>query len=318
MKGFFIVFCSILIIQTIANGEVLPVSFPGTFQDLPQEDRINFIAEGYQPFENLKVYQPVPITNEQKKSVEVQQTNNDITPGAPVDLVPDSIPQQSFPPAVGNQGSVANYTPAQPSTVSDTDYCTKHTNNDASIIRTLSGCNKLSGAQQARCTKCFNHAGTYENGRCFIEILHWFCQGTGWSEQGTRSCPDKYKYHGCGMIRKYIDAEQLFTCPQEGAISGCCQHGGVAGAKHPPFNLDGIGFYEMNCKMPLSSNLDWRVAHNNGSAIWVSGVNHATRDWCMPSSNSGPWNSYNHKGDHVHCATTISGGTVVQQWHKLD
>ena len=339
MKGFFIGFCQVFIIHAVACGDALPTGFPATFQDVPRENRIEVIAEGYKPFENMKVYQPITITEEQETPIEIPQPTNNTNnppisttpPANPV--VPPTIPVSNpnptpaplpplspMPPSPppSNPGAPVRYTPNPSSTVSDTQFCKNHTNNDANIMRTREGCNKLSGNHKSRCIKCINHAGTYENGRCFVEILHWFCQGTGWSGQDSRSCPDNYKYQGCGMIRKYVDAEQPFTCPQEGTLSGCCQHGGSQGAKHPPFNLDGSKFYEMNCKLPLASNLDWRVAYSTGSAIRVSGVDQPIRNWCMPSSKSAPWNDYNQKGGAKHCATTISGGTTIQQWHTLN
>ena len=352
MKGFFIGFCPALVVHAMAWGDVLPTGFPGTFQDLPRETRIEVLSEGYRPFEDMQVYQPITITEEQEMPVEEPQPTNNppaattpatnpvpppttkppvttmpTQPVAPTNPVSNPIttptPLPPANPVTTNPtprvpGSPVRYTPGQTSTTSDSQVCSKHTNNDATIIRTISGCNKLSDSHKTRCTKCVKHAGTYENGRCFIEILHWFCQGTGWSGQDPRSCPDNYKYQGCSMIRKYVDAEQPFTCPQEGALSGCCQHGEGTDAEHPPFNIDGDSYYEMNCKMPLSSNLDWRVPHSNGSAILVSGVNHATRNWCMPNSKSGPWNSHNHQGKYKHCAATISGGTTIQQWHKIN
>ncbi len=319
----------------MAHGDMLPTGFPGTVQDLPRENRIEVNAEGYLPFEDAVIYQALEIADEKEIPVEVQQAlsnTNQIgnTNSAPLanntTPMPSTMPTSNLvpfnpapmPSSTGYRAAPVSYTPGKKSTTSDSQQCTKHTNNDATIIRTISGCNKLSGIHQTRCTKCVNHAGTYENGRCFIEILHWFCQGTGWDGQDPRSCPDNYKYQGCGMIRKYVDAEQPFYCPLEGALSGCCQHGGSLGSKHPPFNIDGASFYEMNCKMPLSSNLDWRVVRSNGLSIWVSGVNYATRNWCMPNSKAGPWNSHNHQGKYTHCGATISGGTTIQQWHKIN
>ena len=346
MDKVFIVFYTVLITTGVVYGAPVSTGFPGTIQDLPYESRMEIKSTGYQPFESSNAYQSLNIVQTQEEIAEqnpiapaVEPTNTEHVSGTVTST------QQTIDPntaaAVGGaaigaggisvgmtgatvaataatSGATVSYTPSQTSTNSDTMFCDKHTNNDANIIRTKSGCGKLSGVQQSRCEKCINHAGTYENGRCFIEVLHWFCQGTGWDRQESRSCPDNYKYQGCGMIRKYVDAEQPFTCPKEGALSGCCQHGGYAGAKHPPFNLDGKNFYEMNCKMPLSANTGWRVAYSSGSAIRVTGVDHAIRNWCMPNSKSAPWNDYNQKGGAKHCATTISGGTTLQQWHKLN
>jgi len=328
VKRFFIVFCPALFIHAVAWGDLLPTGFPGTFQDLPQQTRNEVIADGYRPFENTQNYQYIIIADEQKTPVEIPKPtdntrNPSVTPNKPVSstTTPPTLPPAN--PMVpsqtpGNPGLPVSYTPTQQSSVHDSQSCTNHTNNDANIIRKTERCNTLSGAEQTRCTKCVKRAGTYENGRCFVEILHWFCQGTGWAGQDSRSCPENYKYQGCGMIRKYVDVEQPFTCPQEGALSGCCQHGDGSGAKHPPFNVDGDGFYEMNCKMPLSSNLDWRVAYSNGSAIHVTGVKPAIRNWCMPSSKSAPWNDHNQPGGSKHCSTTISGGTTIQKWHTLN
>lgn len=200
----------------------------------------------------------------------------------------------------------------------DDTFCKKHTNNDSNIYRKSDECNKLSGNDQSRCKKCVAHAGTYENGHCYIEILHWVCREKGWDETETRSCNQNNQYKKCGLIRRYADAEQPFTCPKDGVLSGCCQHGNSSGAKHPPFNIEGKKFTHMNCKVPLSSNLDWRVAYDNGSAIGIKGLNKATRAWCMPSESSHPWNDKNQSGGAKHCARTISGGTSLDYWHSLN
>ena len=285
MKNGFLCFFTFCIATGVAYGEPISTGFPETFQDLPYESRIDIKAAGYQPFESSNAYQSLNIIPTQEAIAEQNETQ---FPAEAANAETDASTETNTQPTrdpntaatigaatigaaaigaggigagmagatiavsaqnTGTSGTTVSYTPNSTSTVSDTMFCNKHTNKDANIIRTISGCGKLSGTQQNRCKKCVNHAGTYENGRCFIEILHWFCQGTGWDRQESRSCPDNYKYQGCGMIRRYVDAEAPFTCPQEGALSGCCQHGGYAGAKHPPFNLDGKNFYEMNCKI---------------------------------------------------------------------
>ncbi|MBR0212032.1 MAG: hypothetical protein IJQ55_00340, partial [Alphaproteobacteria bacterium] len=208
--------------------------------------------------------------------------------------------------------------PENQQTSTDDTFCHTHTNNDSNIYRKSDDCNKLSGTEQSRCKKCVAHAGTYENGRCYIEILHWVCREKGWDENETRSCNQNHQYKNCGLIRRYADAEQPFTCPKDGILSGCCQHGNSSGAKHPPFNIEGGKFTHMNCKVPLSSNVDWRVAYDNGSAIGIKGLSKSTRSWCMPSEKSHPWNDENQSGGAKHCAKTISGGTSLDYWHSLN
>ena len=208
--------------------------------------------------------------------------------------------------------------PENQQTSTDDTFCHTHTNNDSNIYRKSNDCNKLSGTEQSRCKKCVAHAGTYENGRCYIEILHWVCREKGWDENETRSCNQNHQYKNCGLIRRYADAEQPFTCPKDGILSGCCQHGNSSGAKHPPFNIEGGKFTHMNCKVPLSSNVDWRVAYDNGSAIGIKGLSKSTRSWCMPSEKSHPWNDENQSGGAKHCAKTISGGTSLDYWHSLN
>ncbi len=214
--------------------------------------------------------------------------------------------------------AVAFVPTSQPSSTSSVDdlYCKKHTNNDATIFRDSPKCNQLSGNDISRCKKCINHAGTYENGRCYIEVLHWVCRDKGWSSNNGRSCDINSQYDNCGLIRKYVDAEKPFTCPRDGVLSGCCQHGNSSGAKHPPVNLSGSKFIDMDCKMPLSSNLNWRIAYTNGSAIGLSG--HTTRSWCMPNASLHPWNDANQPGGSKHCAKTIPGGSSLQYWHSLN
>ena len=253
-------------------------------------------------------------------------------PASPNDDVPYEEPQTasnnaqptpntdnpSISPSQNLYASTYKSNPENQQDVSDDTFCKNHTNNDSNIYRKSDECSKLSGDDQNRCKKCVAHAGTYEGGHCYIEILHWVCREKGWDETETRSCNQNNQYKKCGLIRRYADAEQPFTCPKDGVLSGCCQHGNSSGAKHPPFNIEGKKFTHMNCKMPLSSNLDWRVAYDNGSAIGIKGLNKATRAWCMPSESSHPWNDQNQSGGAKHCARTISGGTSLNYWHSLN
>ena len=204
--------------------------------------------------------------------------------------------------------------------------------NDATgISRTVSGCSAQysnNATELNRCKNCVNVAGTYENGRCFIEIVAWNCTGKGWvkTTNNPLKCAEANKYHDCRMIHKYVDAERAFTCDaasilgtKSALLSGCAQHGCSSGAKHPPFHITGDKVQD--CKLPLANNTAWRVPYRTGAAVGVvrNGANVMTTDWCMPAKDSNPWNSSNDNGRFKHlCAPTLVDGQSISRWHSID
>ena len=189
--------------------------------------------------------------------------------------------------------------------------------------------------EQARCNKCVNNAGTYEGGRCYVEVVGWACLGKGWPQDNKPNSPAPCataanRYQDCHIVRKYVDAEKPFTCDpmtsiapgKTALVSGCGQHGWSAGDKHPPFNLDGPNAVGQNCKLPLSSNMAWRKMYSKGSAIGVTfgGKTVTTGRWCMPSANSSPWNSSNHSGaaKHLLSSSLMGSGESRDKWFSLD
>lgn len=186
--------------------------------------------------------------------------------------------------------------------------------------------------EEARCEKCIDIAGTYENGRCYIEVVGWHCKGHGWNPDAAKnpaSCGNDSRYQGCYIVRKYADAEKPFTCDVSSVIShdvvlsGCAQHGWSSGDKHPVFNLDGEKYKQMNCSLPLSNNTDWRVTYTRqgGSSIGLTynGSTKATSNWCMPSVTSIPWNKSNHTGGatHLKASKVVGGGETIDYWYKF-
>ena len=200
------------------------------------------------------------------------------------------------------------------------------------VIRSSSMCGntfKSNPTEKARCEKCTNVAGTYENGRCYIEIVGWHCDGHGWNAQKNKNpatCSDANKYSGCRIVRKYVDAEKPFTCDMSSVVknsvlSGCAQHGWSSGDKHPPFNLDGNSYEKMNCSLPLANNTGWRVTYTSGSAIGLTykGVTKTTTDWCMPTTDSIPWNNSNHTGGakHLKASKVVKCGSSIDYWYQF-
>ncbi len=205
--------------------------------------------------------------------------------------------------------------------------CSNYTN----IIRDGRVCDKKfasNAREKSRCKNCTAVAGTYENGRCFIEIVAWNCTGKGWvkTTNNPLKCAEANKYHDCRMIHKYVDAERAFTCDaasilgtKRALLSGCAQHGCSSGAKHPPFHI--TGDKGQDCKLPLANNTAWRVPYTTGAAVGVvrNGANVMTTDWCMPAKDSNPWNSSNDNGRFKHlCAPTLVGGQSISRWHSID
>lgn len=237
--------------------------------------------------------------------------------GLNIDENYNANPSVSKNAASSNNGTAVNYTktPTTRTIATSVDKnCAQLLTDSSNIIRSSQKCDSLSGTEKTRCKKCMTHVGTYENGKCYIEIVAWTCPERGWTQETSRSCNDAYKYNGCGIIKKYVDVEQPFTCPLQGEISGCCHH---ASDTHPPLTI-GTTIADVNCKLPLSSNLDWRIAYDNGSAIGIGGGYPSTREWCMPNAKSHPWNEQNRQNKWTHCGKTISGGTSLNNWYSLN
>lgn len=172
------------------------------------------------------------------------------------------------------------------------------------VLRSTSDCNKLSGTEKSRCNKCVNHAGSYEKGRCYIEVLHYFCQS---GKNGA--------YSGCGLRRKNVNVEMNFTCPKNEslwAFSGCCQHGWSHSDKHAPINIYGG---QNNCKLPLAENTDWRVGGKfvTDETTKLGEGTGPGRNWNMPLPTSTPW-ARDGRNSFAHCnpkGIVPSGQTVV-------
>ena len=201
------------------------------------------------------------------------------------------------------------------------------------IIASLQKCNDVyqnDVRQKSRCIKCVNNAGTYESGRCYIEVIGWNCTDKGWpSVKNPNYAPcsnQSHRYSGCRIIRRYVDAEKPFTCNPDSVIngqnvvlSGCGQHGWSAGDKHPPMHVSGNR--NQDCKLPLVDNTDWRKSYRYGEAIGLNynGKKSNTTNWCMPGAGSSPWNSENHTGGAKHLREPImSGGESNNGWFSLD
>ena len=184
--------------------------------------------------------------------------------------------------------------------------------------------------QKRRCETCIDNAGTYEDGRCYVEVIGWACLGKGWNPKSTTNpvpCSESNKYQDCHIVRKYIDVEKPFVCDPASympggtaVLSGCGQHGWGAGSKHPPMNVGGTNA-KKDCALPLAANDDWRSAYKKGTAIAISynGKNIQTANWCMPSASAGPWNSANHKGSakHLLSSSLMAGGESKDKWLDL-
>ena len=184
--------------------------------------------------------------------------------------------------------------------------------------------------QKNRCYNCINNAGTYEDGRCYVEVIGWACLGKGWNPDSTKNpvpCSESEKYQDCHIVRKYIDVEKTFVCDPasympggKAVLSGCGQHGASAGAKHPPMNIGGTNKAQ-DCALPLSANTAWRSAYRKGTAIKIiyKGKEIQTSNWCMPSPDAGPWNNKNHQGSgHLSSSSLMSGGKSKSKWLSLD
>ncbi|MBO4672215.1 MAG: InlB B-repeat-containing protein [Alphaproteobacteria bacterium] len=203
----------------------------------------------------------------------------------------------------------------------------------SNIVASLKGCSSTyaTQAELTKCTTCIENAGTYENGRCYIEIIGWACLGKGWTGKGTPNpipCDAANRYNDCHIIRKYVDAEKPFVCDpvelmpgKKAVLSGCGRHGWTAGDKHPPMNIGGGG-KEQDCKLPLVNNTDWRKMYTKGSAIGIvyNGKTTVTANWCMPAANSSPWNNKNHTGNSIHLSPTslMAGGERKDKWFSLN
>ncbi len=229
-----------------------------------------------------------------------------------------NMPAESNISSIGSDNSSTNPIPyvATPSprtnSARPTKDCQNFLGNASNLIRSATGCNTLNDTEKTRCKKCVSGgiSGSYENGHCYIEVLAWNCPKRGWKQNHSWSCSENNKYSECGMIRKYVDVEQPFCCPKQGAISGCCHHGG----NHPPLSVENK-IVELNCKIPLASNLDWRIPYDNGSDVYVN-QQQQFRDWCMPDTKSSHPFSYDTKWKH--CAKTIPGGTCLQKWYSIN
>lgn len=179
------------------------------------------------------------------------------------------------------------------------------------LMRSTGNCNKLSGNDKSRCINCVNHAGSYQQGRCYVEVLHYFCQ----TPNGNNN------YSKCGLRRKNVDVENEFTCPKDEklwAFSGCCQHGGSAGAKHPPINIYGN---KNNCNLPLNTNTAWRVGGNFVTDITTGtgeGVD-TGRNWYMPKPQSTPWaHDGTTSGAHCNSLKIFTAGQHINKLYDLN